>query len=340
MWKYVRDFLSSNLSEDDADEPFNDSFANYLSGQERSMVRRLAFSTLRLSGMHSMGTSASRYYGAGLEFDSVREYDVGDDVRRLDWNVTARTGRLHTKVFTEDRSLNVCTVVHLTPTMMYTTTTRTKAEVAVKFARLVNELVRFQNDFFSSGILTHTSFQFFKPSHNASSWARFYSCFLSCVQATSTQMASNSLRETSIRMGLKVSQHLPAGSIMILVSDFLDDDVKVDLVTLKRKYDLIVVRVLDRTELRIPNEEVAQPALMDFNRANHTKPVRLSFAESINLTLARENERFVQFCKNEGIDFLELDTDTIDLVSALEKLLKKRKPGTVVNTNIRGKETI
>lgn len=331
MWKYLKDFLSFNALDGEQDKTVDAAFTCDLSGQERGMVRRLALSTQKLSGMHSMGVSASRYYGAGLEFDSVREYDIGDDVRRLDWNVTARTGRLHTKVFTEDRSLSVCTAVHLTPTMEYTTRTRTKAEVAVRFAKLVNELVRFQNDFYSAAILSPVSFQFFKPSQNASSWSKFYSSFLHWTMTSPSPAIPSSIPESTlfpksaIKFGPSISQHLPAGAILIVISDFLDDNLKSDLSTLKRKYDLIVVRVLDQAEISIPPDGLAPLTLVDFSSLNDVRPVKLDHVDDVNLTLARENANFTQFCKNEGLDFLEINTNQSELVRSLENLLKSRK---------------
>ena len=78
-----------------------------------SKVRTIEITTRKAVTAAFAGDYRSAFRGRGMEFDEVREYQVGDDIRTLDWNVTARTGRLHTKRFVEERELTIMLMVRL-----------------------------------------------------------------------------------------------------------------------------------------------------------------------------------------------------------------------------------
>jgi uncharacterized protein (DUF58 family) len=97
-------------------------------------IKRLEIKTSRLVEGALSGGYLSTFKGRGIEFTEVREYVPGDDVRAIDWNVTARTGIPHIKTFVEERDLTVMLAVDVSASMDFGTTTQTKRELAVEFA--------------------------------------------------------------------------------------------------------------------------------------------------------------------------------------------------------------
>ncbi len=97
-------------------------------------IKRLEIKTSRLVEGALSGGYLSTFKGRGIEFTEVREYVPGDDVRAIDWNVTARTGIPHIKTFVEERDLTVMLAVDVSASMDFGTTTQTKKELAVEFA--------------------------------------------------------------------------------------------------------------------------------------------------------------------------------------------------------------
>jgi uncharacterized protein (DUF58 family) len=267
-----------------------------------------------------MGASASRYYGAGLEFDSVREYDVGDDVRRLDWNVTARTGKLHTKVFTEDRSLNICALLSVSQTMHYSTSKLLKVEVGARFARVLFELARAQNDFFTGVVVNSSTLHVQKSSQSAAAWVRFIKL---------VQLASRTLEQqpsTTQRLGMMgIATSILRGSLVFVISDFLDPNELQDLKKMKTLFDIVVVRILDKAEISFESHLPINLKGHGLGGGDLNVKLGTAQASSANQCLKKANGELVEFCQREGLLLIELSTGTDDYVTPLVKALRERR---------------
>ncbi len=100
-------------------------------------VRRIEIKTRRMVTDALAGEYHSIFKGRGMEFSEVREYQMGDDIRTIDWNVTSRTGTLHVKKFTEERELTVLLVLDVSGSSDFGTRSRFKREVAAEMGALL-----------------------------------------------------------------------------------------------------------------------------------------------------------------------------------------------------------
>ncbi|MEK7377173.1 MAG: DUF58 domain-containing protein, partial [Candidatus Margulisiibacteriota bacterium] len=100
-------------------------------------VRRIEITTNRLVTDVFAGQYHSVFKGQGMEFDEVREYTFGDDVRMIDWNVTARTGKPHVKKFVEERELTVMILVDVSPSCRFASVNALKSQLAAEIAALL-----------------------------------------------------------------------------------------------------------------------------------------------------------------------------------------------------------
>ena len=101
-------------------------------------VRRIQITTTRLVTDVFAGQYHSVFKGRGMEFDEVREYQVGDDIRTIDWNVTARTGKAHVKKFVEERELTVMFLVDASKSCRFSSVNELKSQLAAEMAAVLS----------------------------------------------------------------------------------------------------------------------------------------------------------------------------------------------------------
>jgi len=104
------------------------------------ILQKVALKTVNKLESHFQGNYRSIFQGQGLDFKEIREYSANDDVRTIDWNVTARTGNLHVRVYEEERDNTVWLVLDVSPSMDFGSFLNTKKEIMVKFAALISYL--------------------------------------------------------------------------------------------------------------------------------------------------------------------------------------------------------
>ena len=120
-------------------------------------VRKIEIKTKSLSHQIFAGEYHSAFKGRGMAFSEVREYQFGDDVRNMDWNVTARLRQPYIKVFEEEREMTVVLLIDVSPSSIFGTTTKTKRELIAEIAAVLSFSASINNDkvgalFFSSKV--------------------------------------------------------------------------------------------------------------------------------------------------------------------------------------------
>ena len=210
-----------------------------------SFLPRFAVQSL-LSGRHR-----SKLRGRGLDFEEVRLYVHGDDIRNIDWKVTARTRQTHTKVFTEERERPVLIIVDQSSSMFFGTVKYTKSCIAAHLAALAAWRVLHVKDRVGAIIFNDTDIEYVSPKRDRRNVQRI----LSRVAAQNNKLNKESQRDDAGRSKLaeaiaragKLTTH---DHLVLVISDFNDLDVDSfkSMVNIRRRNDVICMRVLDPME--------------------------------------------------------------------------------------------
>ena len=264
-------------------------------------VRYIELQTRHLVDTVFSGEYHSVFKGRGMEFAEVREYLPGDDVRRIDWNVTARMGHPYVKVFDEERELSVLLMVDASASGDFGTADRMKGEVGVEMCALLAFSAINNNDRVGLIVFTDEVEKFLPPKKGRKHVLRvirelYY--FKPKGRATNIAAALDYLNRVTIRR-----------SVVFLFSDFLDAGYEAALKVANRRHDLVAVTIADPRELALPDigivelddAETGLEMLVDTSDAS----VRQSFARSTQDLMTARQRLF----RSVGVDWVDVRTD-------------------------------
>jgi uncharacterized protein (DUF58 family) len=207
-------------------------------------IRRIEIRTKRLVNEVFAGEYESVFKGHGVEFTEVREYVPGDDVRRIDWNVTARMGHPYVKKFREERELTLIFVVDASASEYFGTTRRQKIHLASEVTALLSFSALTNNDKVSLLLFTDGIEKFVPPKKGKTHILRIIRDLIYFTPGG---------KGTNIRNALEhLNRFVRKRAIVFLISDFLDRGFEKAMKITCRRHDLIAVRILDPLEISIP----------------------------------------------------------------------------------------
>ena len=191
------------------------------------------------------GEYHSVFKGRGMEFEEVREYQPGDEVRSIDWNVTARMGRPFIKTYREERELTIMFLVDLSASGAFGTVKQMKNEVATELCALIAFSAIKNNDKVGLIVFTDKVEMFIPPKKGMSHVLRLIRDLL-VFEPRKTQ--------TDIAEALDFLGRVTAKQcVVFVISDFLGSDFEKPMRILSKKHDLVAVSVTDPREVRMPN---------------------------------------------------------------------------------------
>ncbi len=279
-------------------------------------IRRLQIHARRAVEDVLGGEYRSVFKGTGIAFEEVREYQPGDDIRTIDWNVTARMGHPFIKRFIEDRELTVMLLVDCSGSNQFGTQLQQKREVAAELAAVIAFSAISNNDKVGLIAFSDRVERFVPPRKGTRHVLRLIRDVL---------FFQPKHRGTSIKEGLDyLNRVLHRRTIVFLLTDFLDKGYERSLKRTGLRHDLIALRVTDPREEELPNvglleledAETGQPLLVDTG----SRAVREAFAQK-----AKERRDTVrQLCRSARIDLVEVTTDGNHL-DALNRFFKLRE---------------
>ena len=190
--------------------------------------------------------------GRGMEFDEARLYQPGDDIRSIDWRVTARTGKPYTKLFREERERPVFLSVDLRPSMFFATRGVFKSVQAARLASLLAWSALRQGDRIGGQIFTHQTQREIKPQNGRQAVLRLFHELIRAEKEHSqpAQTSQQTLAHTLMRL----CRHVKPGSLVYLISDFrgLDASCEPHLSQLAKHCDVVLIMVSDPLESTLP----------------------------------------------------------------------------------------
>ena len=279
-------------------------------------IQRFHFTTRRMANDLFAGQYESAYKGRGMAFAEVREYQIGDDIRTIDWNVSARFGRPFVKVFHEERELTVILVLDLSGSHRFGTRGRFKRELLAEVAGMLAFLAIRTNDkvgaiLFSSGVE-----RVIPPKKGASHvWRLIKEIFTYEPQDLRTDIDA-----VLTYLNRVAKRH----AIVFLISDCMDTGFEKSLRLTAKKHDLTVIQVTDPAEEALPevglvfltDPETGEAALVD-TRSRRVK-------ERWQAARAAERAYLSDLLRRAGVDHVELATNG-PVVEPLTRLFDMRR---------------
>jgi len=213
-------------------------------------VRKIEIKTRRLSDHIFGGEYHSTFKGRGMTFSEVRQYQFGDDVRSIDWNVTARYNEPYVKVFEEERELTMMLMVDVSGSEMFGTTNQFKKEIITEISATLAFSALQNNDKAGLILFSDEVELFIPPKKGKSHVLRIIRELLEFKPKSNRTDIAEALKFLSSVMKKK--------AIVFLLSDFIDEDYEKNLKISGNKHDLTGIRVFDEREEIIPNLGMVQ----------------------------------------------------------------------------------
>lgn len=278
-------------------------------------VRKLELKARRLVRESFSGEYLSSFRGQGLDFDDFREYQHGDEVRFIDWNVTARMNAPYVRKFREEREICVILAVDVSGSADYGSVSLSKREVAAETAAVLGFSALNNGDKVGLVIFAEEPILFIPPEKGSRHLLRMIREILVAKPAnprTSIANACDFLVRTLRRK-----------SLVFLISDFFADPVDRPLGKLARKHETVALRISDPLEASLP--KAGKVVMIDSETGfetqinTHNANLRMGYRK----LMRRQYEGISSIFKKHGIDNADLTTHG-DTLAALHRLLKSR----------------
>ena len=281
-------------------------------------VKRIELKTRGLVNELFGGQYHSAFKGRGMTFSEVREYQPGDDIRLIDWNVTARSNSPFIKVFEEERELTVYLIVDISASGHFGSSGKLKQEVGAEIAAVLGFSAIKNNDKVGLLLFSDIIEKYLIPKKGKSH-------ILRVIQELLNSKPKN--KKTSIKTAfdylLKISTRK---SVVFFISDFIDEKYWDSLKVVNRKHDLIGIHLFDEAEYKLPNAGVIKVEDAESNdsfwidTSNHF--LKLQLQEK----LSSDKDQLMKNAKNIGFDLISISTkqDYIDPLLAFFKMREKR----------------
>jgi uncharacterized protein (DUF58 family) len=279
-------------------------------------IRALEIKTRGLVETAFAGDYHSVFKGRGMNFEDVREYQPGDEIRSIDWNVTARMGTAFVKKFTEERELTVMLIVDVSASGNFGSTSQSKRELAAEVACLLAFSAIRNNDKVGLILFTDQVELFIPPKKGRSHTLRLIReilFFQPVGRGTSPALALDYLNKIVTRR-----------SVVFFVSDFQAPDFSMALAVTGRRHDFIAIQIKDERETVFPNigiitlEDAETGEQVEINTADRSTRARFS-----DLAQRKESD-LLRTLRRNNIDTIALRTGE-DYLPALRSFFKQRE---------------
>lgn len=261
------------------------------------------------------GDFHSVFKGSGLEFDDVRPYQYGDDIRTIDWNVSAKGHGTFVKTFREDKEQTVFFILDVSASQDIGAEGKTKVDIGREICGVL--ALSAVKESSHVGLICYSDQRelYIKPTKGVS-------------QAYQIIHGLVNLRPQSAKTNLNkamafVLNAIKRRSVIILISDFIDEEYDHNLKALARRHDLVVVHISDKRETKLPKLGIIPVVDKESKKTLWINTSFGDFRQKISERLEERKSALAHFSRKHQINFLSLDTDE-DFVPKLLRLFKVR----------------
>jgi len=278
-------------------------------------VRKIEIKTKGLSNHIFSGEYHTAFKGKGMAFSEVRGYQPGDDVRSIDWNVTARYNNPFVKVFEEEREMTVMLLIDISGSSDFGTQTQLKREVATEIAAVLSFSAINNNDKIGVIFFSDKIEKFIPPKKGKSHILRI-------IRELITFKSEN--KKTNLEEALIYFNNvIKKRSVCFILSDFMDNDFDKSLKIARNKHDIIALRIHDEREEQLVN--------VGLIKVEDTETGNLKWVDTSNETIRKEfrknylsfEKNIKQTLQNSAVDHIDIKTGK-DYVKPLINFFKNR----------------
>ncbi|MBN1567477.1 MAG: DUF58 domain-containing protein [Acidobacteria bacterium] len=263
-------------------------------------IRRIQITTNRLVNESLAGEYHSVFKGRGMEFDEVREYQHGDDVRTIDWNVTSRAGRPFVKRYVEERELTVMLLIDMSASGIFGSVDKMKSEIAAEISALLAFSAIKNNDRVGAILFTDCIEKFIPPRRGSTHVLRV----IREVLFHKPEHRGTRIQTALEHLNLVVHKR----SVVFLISDLLDQGFEQPLKAANRRHDVVIIQIMDPREKELPNV-----GILEIQDAETGEIVQLDTALPLVREIFRENwirnqSRLSKLFESHRMDHLTIET--------------------------------
>lgn len=278
-------------------------------------VKRIEIQTRGLVNNFFGGEYHSVFKGRGMTFSEVREYQPGDDIRLIDWNVTARSGNPFIKVFEEERELTVFLIVDISASGIFGSGSHLKKNIGAEIASVLGFSAIKNNDKVGLILFSNEVVKYVPPKKGKSHVLRVIRELL-----YTKPIGNGTSIKNALEFLMKVSKRR---CVVFLLSDFLDKEYWDSIRIVNRKHDLIGIKIYDPFEVNLPDigmikVEDPETGSMFWIDTSYVPDLQKMNNENIRSLVALEKES-----AKIGLDFISISTAE-DYVDPLMKFFKRR----------------
>jgi uncharacterized protein (DUF58 family) len=269
------------------------------------------------------GKHASKLRGRGLDFEEVRKYVPGDDIRNIDWKVTARTRKTHARVYSEEKEKPALIVVDQTRSMFFGSIRKTKSTVAAELAALAAFRVVKEGDRVGGIVFGDEKTEMLMPKRDRKNVLRFLEHLCLANQALQSESQTD-FEQTLSEVMRRIANVVTHDYLIFVISDFHRYDPRVvrNLIKLARNNDLILAKVYDPFESQLPEQAIIAGDNERQLTIDGRKPEN---RQKFNFDFDDRFQRFKSDMQQHGIPVLLFETVT-DIDSQLKNAMQKIAP--------------
>lgn len=281
-----------------------------------SKVKRIEIKARGLSKHVFAGQYHSAFKGKGMAFSEVREYQYGDDVRSVDWNVTARFNHPYIKVFEEERELTVMLLIDVSSSNLFGSVSNFKSDLILELAGVLSFSAIFNNDKVGVILFSDIIEKYIPPKKGRSHILRIISELIKFEPKNSG---------TNVSVPIKFMTNVQKKKCTsFIISDFQSKDFLESLRIGKKRHDLVAIRLIDKLETELPNVGLIRAFDIETKDTiwidTSSDDIRKKYRNQWQQFDAKISEMF----KKTGVDEVPIYTNQ-DYVKPLVKLFKKRE---------------
>ncbi|MAN36913.1 MAG: DUF58 domain-containing protein [Opitutae bacterium] len=290
-------------------------------------VRQIEIRSNRLVSEALAGSYHSAFKGQGIDFEEVREYQAGDEVRSIDWNVTAKMGSPFVKQYREERELTILLAIDVSDSETFGSSDRSKRERLAELGALLAFSANRNGDKVGLLLFSDQTEKYLPPNKGQKHVLRILREIL---------FHENQSKGTDLNEGLRfINRVMRRRAVVFLLSDFIIPEYETEeesvedlffkeLAATRRKHDLVCARIHDSHEMELPNVGVVHLEDSESGEKIYLDTSSRSFRESYAKRIAEDRERFNKRLRRRGVDNFEFSTDS-DYVGALREFFRMRE---------------
>ena len=280
-------------------------------------IRRIEIRTKGLTKQFFTGQYHSSFKGRGMTFSEVRDYQIGDEVRTIDWNVTARYNAPYVKVFEEERELVVMLMVDISESTIFGTGERSKKELALELMAVLAFSAVENNDKVGAIFVSDSVEKFIPPAKGKKHALSILRTFIDYKPIS---------ERTNLNEGFAFYRNcMKKRSICFVISDFMNEqNFEQSISLIRKKHDLIALGLTDKGESHLPDLGLVQMYNSETGYINWVNTSDDAVREKYEKTYLKQQEELIEMFTRLGINYQPLDTNE-DYIPKLIRLFKRHK---------------